>query len=79
LARRSLARRHYRLQLLCHRKGRAELLVVDDRGLVDLPDLIEHAFVLDLDTPVGFADRDPLSGQRPANLVRLEDEHRLVV
>lgn len=82
----ALPRRQLLLHQLGHHQRRIEVLVLDDRRLVDLPDLVEHPVgegmlpAADLESAIGiFANLDPLARQRPTDLGGLKDEQRLVV
>src|SRR3546814_4813969 len=64
-------RRQHLLHRLGHRQRRIEVLVLDDRRLVDLPDLVEHpvgqdmAPMADLEPAIRIlAHIDPLARQR---------------
>lgn len=66
------------LHQLCHHQGGVEPLVADDRRLVHLPDLVEHAvrqaasLMLDLDPAIGvLAHYRSLARQGTADRARL--------
>ena len=81
----ALPRRQLLLHQLRHHQRRIDMLVLDDRRLVHLPDLVEHpagegVFPMpDFKPAIGIlADVHPLACQWSADLAGIEDEQRLV-
>ena len=82
----ALPRRQHLLHRLGHRQCCIEVLVLNDRRLIYLPDLVKHPVGQDvflvtyLEQAVRIlADIDPLARQRSADIGRFKDDQRLVV
>src|SRR3546814_11600528 len=77
--------RQHLLHRLGHRQRRIEVLVLDDRRLVDLPDLVEHpvgqdiAPMADLEQAIRIiAHLDPRAHPRTSVIGRIEMDHYLL-